>query len=316
MGTEKTEPTSTTPGTTTPGQSVTPPTPPQPQVITPEISDGPKPNAKAKDEGKAQQEPEPLKPFKPKPTSEEDEKKNPMVKFNEQLGEMVAEINGDINNALKGVAQKGLDKVKNSEIGKALGGLSDAIGAKKDELQKAISDQIDSKLDDFKKTPAGQAVTKFMDTMSSVKDTVTSVPDKINQGIVGAIEKATAAVSNIGKKENLDQTVELKDVAMDEKVSIKDTKEDEIEKDEEMDVEKQETQEDIKENTSDVEEEVQDFQLDGPPDSSTTPSLLAEQSVGSIENYDTVAPSTTPSVSNAPTESMEEEVTSTVSNTI
>ena len=306
MSTGKTEPTDPKPGSQTPGQNVsdTPPSP-KPQVIAPDVSDGPKQTAK-KDDDKPKQEPEVPKANKAEGQGKEagKDKKDPMVEYLNDLGQMVDEIQGDINGALKKAAGKGLDKAAESKLGKALGGLSDAIGAKKDELidkaKQAVSDKVDEKLAEFNKTPVGQAVGKFTDALSSAKSTITSLPDKANDSMVKALEKLTEKVNNIGKKEELGSVVEAENVEADEKVTVQNEREDEIEQNEDLEDEQQEEQQDVDEENEQMvdefeEEEENDtvMELSSPSDTTTSPMSFAEQSLP--EDFGSVSPqSTTP----------------------
>ncbi|MCW8397199.1 hypothetical protein OQJ26_00125 [Legionella sp. PATHC038] len=324
MSNGKTEPTSPKPGSQTPGQTVsdTPP-PPKPQVIAPDVSDGPKQTAK-KDEDKPKQEQEVPKAKKAEGQGKEEgkDKKDPMKEYLDDLGHMVEEIQGDINGALKNAAGKAWDKAAQSKLGKALGGLSDAIGAKKDELidkaKQAVSDKVDEKLAEFNKTPVGQAVGKFTDALSTAKSTITSLPDKANDSIVQALEKLTEKVNNIGKKEELGSVVEAENVEADEKVTVQNEREDEIEQNEDLEDEQQEEQQDVdKENEQMVdefeEEEENDtvMELGSPSDTTTSPMSFAEQSLP--QDFTSVSPqSSTP----APSKDLTEDQTATVSNTM
>ncbi|KTC80749.1 coiled-coil protein [Legionella cherrii] len=324
MSTGKTEPTEPKPGSQTPGQKVsdTPP-PPKPQVMAPDVSDGPKQTSK-KDEDKPKQEPEAPKAKKAEGQGKEEgkDKKDPMKEYLDDLGHMVEEIQGDINGALKNAASKGWDKAAESKLGKALGGLSDAIGAKKDELidkaKQAVSDKVDEKLAEFNKTPVGQAVGKFTDALSSAKSTITSLPDKANDSMVQALEKLTQKVNNIGKKEELGSVVEAENVEADEKVTVQNEREDEIEQNEDLEDEQQEEQQDIDEGNEQTFDEIEEeaekdtvMELSSPSDTTTSPMSFAEQSLP--EDFGSVSPqSSTP----APSEDLTKEVTSTVSNTM
>ncbi|WP_392538311.1 hypothetical protein [Legionella sp. 227] len=324
MSNGKTEPTSPKPGSQTPGQTVsdTPP-PPKPQVIAPDVSDGPKQTAK-KDEDKPKQEQEVPKAKKAEGQGKEEgkDKKPPMQEYLDDLGKMVEDIQSDINGALKDVAKKGWDKAAESKLGQALGGLSDAIGAKKDELvdkaKQAISDKVDEKLAEFNKTSVGKAVGKFTDALSTAKDTITSLPDKASDKMVQGIEKLTEKINNIGKKEELGNVVKAENIDADETVAVENEKEDEIEQNEDLEEEQQEEQEDLDEENEQTFDEIEDeveedtvMELGSPSDTTTSPMSFAEQSLP--QDFTSVSPqSSTP----APSKDLTEDQTATVSNTM
>ena len=182
--------------------------PPQPSVVTPEISEGPKPKSD-KDEDKKQQQEE-AKPQKPStPQKTESKEKNPYLELNEQLSQMVSDLNGDINNAMKKVGEMALDKFSQTELGKALGGLKEALNNKAGEIKDQLLDKADEKLDDLKNTKAGQAALQF-------KEMVSSIQDAVNSGLVDAIKGATAKLNG----SDVDELVENPDEEDEEQMDL------------------------------------------------------------------------------------------------
>ncbi|PWY56578.1 hypothetical protein DGG96_05495 [Legionella qingyii] len=188
MSTGKTEKDKPTPQE----NQASPPPPPKPDVITPDISEGPTPKS-AKDEDKKPQQEE-AQPKKPTQQKGEGKEKNPYLELNEQLSQMVSEINGDINSALKAAGSKALDKFSQTELGQALGGLKDALNDKAGEIKDQLLDKADEKLDDLKNTKAGQAALQF-------KEMVSSIQDVVNSGLVNAIKGATAKLNSTDTQE-------------------------------------------------------------------------------------------------------------------
>ncbi|MCW8470286.1 hypothetical protein OQJ19_06405 [Fluoribacter gormanii] len=189
MSTGKTEKDKPTPQE----NQASPPPPPKPDVITPDISEGPAPKS-AKDEDKKPQQQEEAQPKKPTQQKGESKEKNPYLELNEQLSQMVADINGDINSALKAAGSKALDKFSQTELGQALGGLKDALNEKAGEIKDQLLDKADEKLDDLKNTKAGQAALQF-------KEMVSSIQDVVNSGLVNAIKGATAKLNSTDTQE-------------------------------------------------------------------------------------------------------------------
>lgn len=129
MSTEKTDPKVETKPTN--------PVPPQePQVIAPTVEDKPAPKAKGNDDKKPQPE-EPKKATTPQKEGG-DKKKDPNLELLESLEKLVADINGSINKALGDVAKAGWDKLKKTEVGQAVGRLTDAIGEKVSDIKEQI----------------------------------------------------------------------------------------------------------------------------------------------------------------------------------
>lgn len=112
---------------------------------------------------------------------------------------MVADINGSINDALKDVAQAGWDKAANTELGKAVGGLKDAITAKAQDLGEQLKTAAGKKLDDIgesiSNTAVGKAVGQFTDSISSL-------PDMVSKGLTDAINQATKSIEDSMKKDD------------------------------------------------------------------------------------------------------------------
>lgn len=187
------------------------PTPPQqpqqPEVIAPTVED-PKPKATKGEEDEDKKKVQPEEPKKTTPKKkEESQEKNPYLALNEDLQKMVADINGSINDALGKVAKAGWDKVSNTELGKAVGGLKDAITAKAEDLGQQLKDKAGEKLDaltdSISNTAVGKAVTQF-------KDSISSLPDMVSKGLTDAIKGATQSINDSMKpKEEETETMDM-----------------------------------------------------------------------------------------------------------
>ncbi|WP_131778206.1 hypothetical protein [Legionella bozemanae] len=194
MGTDKTVDDNSKPNPTPPQQP-----PQQPQVIVPTVEE-PKPKATKGDEEEDKKKAQPEEPKKTAPKKkEESQEKNPYLALNEDLQKMVADINGSINDALKDVAQAGWDKAANTELGKAVGGLKDAITAKAQDLGEQLKTAAGKKLDDIgesiSNTAVGKAVGQFTDSISSL-------PDMVSKGLTDAINQATKSIEDSMKKDD------------------------------------------------------------------------------------------------------------------
>ncbi|KTD42658.1 hypothetical protein [Legionella parisiensis] len=185
------------------------PTPPpqQPQVIAPTVEE-PKPKATKgddeEDKKKAQQQQDSV----PKPSAkkkEESQEKNPYLALNEDLQKMVADINGSINDALKDVAKAGWNKVSNTDLGKAVGGLKDAIVAKAEDLGQQLKDKAGEKLDEIGKSISNTAVGK---AVGQFTDSISSLPDMVSKGLTDAINQATKSIQDSMKKDGPQEEVE------------------------------------------------------------------------------------------------------------
>ncbi|MCE0722213.1 hypothetical protein [Legionella resiliens] len=186
---------------------------PVPQVIAPSIEE-PKPKATKDDEEDNKKKAQPEEPKKTTPQKEgSDKKKDPNLELLESYEKMVADIQKSVNGALKDMAKAGWDKAKQTEVGQAVGRLADAVSDKVSDITQQLKDKAGDKLDAlntaFGKTTVGQAIT-------SIKETMSSIPDKISKGLVDAIDSATEKVSKIGTKapeeelnEDVDQQIEL-----------------------------------------------------------------------------------------------------------
>ncbi|CAM2873719.1 Uncharacterised protein [Legionella steigerwaltii] len=323
MGTEKT-PKDPKPDTKTPGPTSDKPTPQQPQAITPDVSKGPqKQTAKKEDKKPQQQEPDTSK--KKQEGQKEDSKKPAMQEYLESLGEMVKGIQDDINGGLKAGAGKLWGKAADSDLGKALGGLKDAVKAKAGEL-------VDAKLDEFKKTAIGKTLTDVANTVGSVKDAITSAPgkltDAVSDALVKAITDATKSVSQIGvKKEQEKAAIEdAENEDVDETVKAENDEQQEEAVSPETgwgnwsgqslfdDVETEQQEEAVSPETGWGNWEGQslfdDVEMSAPLSTQTAD---PEQSLGSVENYDQVTPEQqTPTPSPGVTEELEEGMTKTL----
>nr|WP_274519371.1 hypothetical protein [Fluoribacter gormanii] len=158
-------------------------------------------NLAQKKDQPAKSEPAKSEPAKSEPKSTPKEK-NPYLALNDQMAQVVAEIQGIINDGLKDLAKAGFDKAKQTAIGQSLGRLSDAITQKGDELKQELMDKVGEKLDDLKNSKQGQAV-------GALKDTLGSVKDAISRGLVSGIDKIIDKVKDIGSDENPDNSIEL-----------------------------------------------------------------------------------------------------------
>ncbi|WP_115703720.1 hypothetical protein [Legionella sainthelensi] len=171
--------------------------PPKPDEITVPSTDGPKPDANKNKDKKSGEE--------ATPSSDKKEKKgidsgsqDPRMKLIDELSQMVQSINDDVNDALKSGMKKLGDKFAKTELGQALGDLKQELGEAKDRLKQAAIDGANEKWDELKNS---ENLKPIADTLSTIKNTVGDIGDKINSSAVGLVQSATEKVSNVAKKD-------------------------------------------------------------------------------------------------------------------
>lgn len=165
---------------------------PQPDLIT--VPDTPAPKGDKSSKPAPEDEKPKGSPAAEKPKAKSDAK-DPRQQLIDELMQMVEEINADVTKAFKSGMSKLGDKFSKTESGESLGKLKDELDGAKDGLNKAAIDGENENLDALK---SSEKLKPIADVLSSAKQKVADIDERINRDMVSLVDKADDKVSKIG----------------------------------------------------------------------------------------------------------------------